>query len=55
MCKVRIVNTLVTICAIVLAGITFFLKIIQYELFQWEACVIASHSDSFHFHTLSVV
>ena len=48
--EVWIIDTRVTPSTIVLVGITLLLKILEHELLQCVACVIASYANCLYFH-----
>ena len=50
MAKVGIVAAEVTICAVVLVGISMLLQVLKHKLLQCEACMVAGHSYCLYFH-----
>ena len=55
MAEVRIVNTRIAVCTVILYRITLFLQIFQYELLQWKTCMVACNTNCLYFHnTLSL-
>ena len=50
MCKIRIVNTNITVCTEIFDRITFTFKILHYKLLEWIAGMIACQPNNFYFH-----
>ena len=50
MAEVRIVNTRIAVCTVILYRITLLLQIFQYELLQWKTCMVACNTNCLYFH-----
>ena len=54
MAEVGIVAAEVTVCAVVLVGISMLFQILKHKLLQCEACMVAGYSYCLYFHNYPV-